>query len=415
MKLRFIAGACLPALLFLGVCHAQPASSSSLPKIRTVTAFIRLDRQSYRSQVEKALIFLRAAKAEFIKAGYDVETIRITTQPFPEYTRGLTPAQALAFFHEYDALAQKEEFTPDIGPAMVHDNDDPAQADLLAQIIATTQSINGFMVVADDSGIHWKAIRAAARINKYLEENTTHSEGNFRFASGAFPPAVAPFYPVSYTSGSGHDFAVGMESANIAQQVFSAGNRDFTEAGERLTAALDREARKVEEVARRAEAQTSWKYQGIDLTPVPLKEISIGAAIESLIQNQIGSPGSLSAAYSITSAVRRVSVKQAGYSGLMLPVLEDSILAKRWEAGTITRDSLMSYSSVCSTGLDAIPLPGDIGQKEVENIIADMASLAVKWHKPLSARLLPVAGKHAGDMTEFGSPYLVNIRIQKLF
>jgi len=36
----------------------------------------------------------------------------------------------------------------------------------------------------------------------------------------------------------------------------------------------------------------------------------------------------------------------------------------------------------------------------------------VKWHKPLSARLLPVTDKKAGDMTEFSSPYLVNIRIR---
>lgn len=412
MKLRFIAGAFLLIMLCLSVGHPQPAGSGSLPKIRTVTAFIRLDRRAYRSQVEKALTFLRAAKAELTKAGYEVETVRITTQPFPEYTKGLTPEQALAFFHEYDALAQKEGFTPDIGPAMVSDNDDPEQADLLAQVIATTESINGFVVIADDSGIQWKAIRAAARINKYLEEHTTHSEGNFRFASGAFPPAIAPFYPVSYTSGAGHDFAIGMESANIAQQVFSGGTSDFIEAGEQLTAALAKEARKVEEIAHRWES-SGWTYQGIDLTPVPLKEISIGAAMESLVQNQIGSPGSLSAAYAITSAVRRVPVKQAGYSGLMLPVLEDSVLAKRWEAGTISRDTLMSYSSVCSTGLDAIPLPGDVSQKYLENILADVASLAVKWHKPLSARLLPVAGKHAGEMTEFGSPYLVNIRIQK--
>jgi len=97
---------------------------------------------------------------------------------------------------------------------------------------------------------------------------------------------------------------------------------------------------------------------------------------------------------------------------LMLPVLEDSVLAKRWESGTISRDSRMSYSSVCSTGLDAVPLPGDISVEELGNIIADMASLAVKWHKPLSARLLPVMGKKAGEMTEFSSPYLVNIRIR---
>ncbi len=95
--------------------------------------------------------------------------------------------------------------------------------------------------------------------------------------------------------------------------------------------------------------------------------------------------------------------------------LEDSVLAKRWEAGTISRDTLMSSSSVCSTGLDAMPLPGDVSQQDLENIIRDVASLAVKWHKPLSARLLPVAGKHAGDMTEFGSPYLVNIRIPKTY
>ncbi len=413
MKLRFIAVVCMVLMFVASFGNAQTANSGGAPKIRTITAFIRLDRRVYQAQVEKALVFLRAAKAEFIRAGYEVETIRITTQPFPEFIQGLTPGQALAFFREYDALAQKEEFTPDIGPAMMKDTDDSAQADLLAQIIATTQSINGFIVVADEGGIHWKAIQAAARINKYLEEHTTHSEGNFRFASGAFPPAIAPFYPVSYTSGSGRDFAIGMESANIAQQVFSSAPKSFPEAGEQLTAALAKEARKVEAIARRLEAQMGWKYQGIDLTPVPLKEISIGAAMESLVQSPIGSPGSLSAAFSITSGVRNVPVKQAGYSGLMLPVLEDSVLAKRWEAGTITRDTLMSYSSVCSTGLDAIPLPGDISQKELENVIADMASLAVKWHKPLSARLLPVAGKHAGEMTEFGSPYLVNIRIQK--
>jgi len=38
----------------------------------------------------------------------------------------------------------------------------------------------------------------------------------------------------------------------------------------------------------------------------------------------------------------------------------------------------------------------------------------VKWHKPLSARLLPVAGKNAGDTTEFDDPYMVNAKIQPM-
>lgn len=406
----------LPAVAARSAGTQPSAQASSQPgaqaKIRTITAFIRLERQTYTSQVAGALRLLKAAKAEFAKAGYEVETLRITTQPFPEYIRGLTPEQALAFFHEYDHLAQQEGFTPDIGPAISKDSDDAKQADLLGQIIATTETINAFVVVADDAGIHWNAVRAAARVNRYLEEHTLHSEGNFRFAAGAFPPAVAPFYPVSYTSGAGHEFAIGLESANIAQYALAGSQQDFGAASERLTAALESQARKVEAIASRVETQTGWSYQGLDLTPVPLKDISIGAALESLTGNHAGSPGSLAAAFAITSAVQRVRAKKVGYSGLMLPVLEDSVLAKRWEEGAISRDSLMSYSSVCSTGLDAVPLPGDISQHDLENIIADMASLAVKWHKPLSARLLPVAGKHVGDMTEFGSPYLVNIRIR---
>lgn len=388
------------------------APSSSRPKIRTVTAFVRLDRDSYRSQVAEALKMLNAAKAEFTNTGYEVETIRITSQPFPEYTSGLTPDQALAFFRDYDKLAQQEGFTPDIGPAMTQDSDNPNQAELLARILASTETINGFIAVAGDDGIRWNAVREAARVIKYLEEHTARSEGNFRFAAGAFPPYHAPFFPVSSTQSVGHGFAIGMESAGIVQTAFAGAKGDLALGGERLTAGLGEEAKRVEAIALRVEKQSGWAYQGIDLTPVPLMGISIGGAMETLLGGTIGSPGSLSIAYTITSAVRRVPVRLTGYSGLMLPVLEDAVLAKRWESGAISRDALMSYSSVCSTGLDAVPLPGEITQRELERIIGDMASLAVKWHKPLSVRLLPVAGKKVGDMTEFSSPYLMNIRIR---
>jgi uncharacterized protein (UPF0210 family) len=407
---------CVCLLTGLAPCqssqYAPPQTAVGRPKIRTVTAFVRLERRSYRAQVDDALKMLRAAKAEFVRAGYEVETVRITSQPFPDYTAGLSTQEALQFFHDYDRVAQQEGFTPDIGPAMIKDSDDPRQADLLADVLASTNSINGFVVVADDSGIHWNGVRAAAKVIKYLEQHTSRSEGNFRFAAGAFPPVNAPFFPVSSTQGEAHGFAIGMESAGVVGEAFAGKKQDWSAAGDRLTAALGAEATKVEEIARRVEKQSGWKYRGIDLTPVPLKEVSIGAAMESLLQGQIGSPGSLSVAYMITSALQRLPVQKTGYSGLMLPVLEDSVLAQRWESGAVSRDALMSYSSVCSTGLDAVPLPGDITEQEIENIIADVASLAVKWHKPLSTRLLPVAGKKAGEMTEFGSPYLVNIRIR---
>ena len=406
----------LAALLIALLLTALPAAAQSVsrprPKVRTITAFVRLDRALYKAQIADALRVLHTAKEEFTGAGYEVETLRISTQPFSAIVRGMSEFQSMNFFHDLDKLAQQQGFIVDVGPAMLRDSDDPSQAELLAQIIAGSQNINGFIVVADASGIHWNGIHEAARVIKYLEEHTDHGDGNFRFAAAAFPPLNAPFFPVSYTHGTGHGFAIGLESAGIVNQAFASAGGDLPAASQQLTEALGAEAKKAEEIARRIEKLTGWSYLGIDLTPVPLKEVSIGAAMETLLEGPIGSPGSLSVAFAITSALRRIPVLQTGYSGLMLPVLEDTVLARRYEAGRITRDALLSYSAVCSAGLDAIPLPGDISQRELASIISDMASLAVKWKKPLSARLLPAPGRKVGEMTDFSSQYLVNIRIR---
>jgi uncharacterized protein len=77
-------------------------------------------------------------------------------------------------------------------------------------------------------------------------------------------------------------------------------------------------------------------------------------------------------------------------------------------------DSLLAYSSVCGTGLDTIPLPGDITVDQMERIFSDVASLATKWNKPLSARLQPILGKKAGDRTEFEDPFLFNTTLHEL-
>jgi uncharacterized protein len=78
----------LASVLTLAVlAPAQSApESASRPKIRAVTAFVRLDRARYEDQIADALAFLHQAKSAFEKAGYEVQTIRVTTQPFPEYT-----------------------------------------------------------------------------------------------------------------------------------------------------------------------------------------------------------------------------------------------------------------------------------------------------------------------------------------
>jgi uncharacterized protein len=130
--------------------------------------------------------------------------------------------------------------------------------------------------------------------------------------------------------------------------------------------------------------------------------------MESFIGGPFGSSGTMTAARIITAAVQSVPVKRTGYSGLMVPVLEDAVLAQRWAQGTYTLDSLLAYSAVCAGGLDTVPLPGDISEDQIAHILSDVASLAYKWKKPLAARLLPVPGKKAGDRTAFTDTRMAN-------
>ena len=393
----------------LGQAQKKPAGQSPI-KIRAITAFVNLDRTQYQIQITDAVKMLKRARTIFESRGFPVETIRIATQPFPEYIQGLSNEQALAFFRNYDALATQEGFAASIGPAMPNAGDSPAQADLLAEILKSTKQLNGSLVVAGDDGVRWPAIGAAARVMKKLED-TEHSQGNFRFAAIAMVKPLTPFFPAAYHNGFGHQFAIALESANLVADSFK-NAPDLATARRRLMDALGNEAFAIEAEAGRVDTDTGWAYMGIDLSPAPLKDISIGAAIENLTTQPIGSSGTLTAAATITSAIRDIKVKQTGYSGLMLPILEDTRLAQRWSEGRLSIDALLSYSSVCGTGLDTVPLPGDISVEQLSLIIGDMASLAVKWNKPLSARLFPVQGKSAGDMTELDSQFLVNATIQ---
>jgi uncharacterized protein (UPF0210 family) len=406
---------CVLALFVCGVANAQRKAGGpdpDRPKIRAITAFVNLDRTQYQPQIEDAVKMLKYAKTVFETRGFEVQTIRIATQPFPEYVKGLTNEQALAFFRNYDAVAAQDKFAASIGPAMLNGDDDSEQADLLAEILKNTKTLNASLVVAGEEGVRWHAVGAAARVMKKLED-TEHSQGNFRFAAIALVPPLTPFFPGSYHTGFGHQFAIALESANVVAAAFK-NAPDLRTARQRLTDALANAASDIESQTSRIDRDTGWAYVGMDLSPAPLKDVSIGAALENLTAQPVGSSGTLTAAATVTAAIKDVKVKQTGYSGLMLPILEDSRLSQRWSEGLISIDSLLSYSAVCGTGLDTLPLPGDVTEERLDLIIGDMATLAVKWHKPLSARLLPVAGKNPGDITNFDDPFMVNATIQPL-
>src|SRR6516165_12197676 len=108
---------------------ASRASSAEVrPRIRAVTAFIEIDPNNYSARISEAQHFLATAKEAMNKAGFEGAGGRITTQPFPQYTKGMKSDDAVAFVGKLREAAQKERSGFNIGPAMVHDNDDPAGA-----------------------------------------------------------------------------------------------------------------------------------------------------------------------------------------------------------------------------------------------------------------------------------------------
>jgi uncharacterized protein (UPF0210 family) len=391
-------------------------TASSNPKVRAITGFVRLDRATYQKQIADALVVLRRVKAEFESSGYEVETVRVTTQPLADLVAGMSEDQALTFLAQLDALSVRENFLPNVGPGSLRDTDDPATMHLLERALSTLPNIEASTIIADEAGIHWKTIRSTAELVKYVSEHSPHSQGTFNFTATAMLKPFAPFFPGSYHTGAGRQFAIGFEGAHVVFDVFSKskdkGNAEAALAD--LTVALTKHASVAAAVGRKVAAETGWAYLGVDPTPAPLGDVSIGAAIEAFTGAKFGSSGTLTAAQIITAAVKAVPEKQVGYSGLMVPVMEDKLLAQRWAESTYDVDSLLAYSAVCGTGLDTIPLPGDISIEQMERIFGDVASLATKWNKPLSARLQPIQDKKAGDRTDFQDPYLFNTTLHAL-
>lgn len=392
---------------------AETPPAPAKPKVRTITAFIHLDPVTYPQQIDDTLAFLKQAKSTYEKAGYEVQTLRIATQPFPEYTRDLSDVEAFKLLRDLDRIAEANDFLIAVGPAMQHIGDHINSAVVLARALAPATHMSGSVTIAAEDGIHWDAVEAAALVVEHLSQHSPKSKANFGFASAAFVPPGTPFFPVAYNSGNDHQFAVGLQSASVVAEAL-ASTHDPAIAERAIVEKLGGFAKNIEEISHGIAQSSDWKYEGMDLSPAPLKRDSIGAAIESFTGAWFGSSGTLMTAALITRAVQSIPVTRIGYSGLMLPVMEDATIAHRWSEGSVSLDGLLSYSAVCGIGLDVVPLPGRITHAQLVRILADVASLSIKWHKPLSARLLPIAGKDAGDRTEFDDPMLVNTMIRPL-
>jgi uncharacterized protein (UPF0210 family) len=387
-------------------------TAGEMPPVRALTLGVESRHPLGRSQILQAAEALFAAGRAFEAEGYEVQTLRLSTRPVLGDLVGWEE-EALAGYaaslQEHLAIAGVEFCS--LGPALPALG--PGRVLVLARMLAGNGALSASaMVATPQGGLDFAMARASAEAVLWLAEHTDRGLGNFNFAALAYVAPGTPFFPAAYHSGPG-SFSVCLQGASVIAGAL-AGGADLEKVESRVGAALRRAAHPVVELAEHISTKVGVSFAGIDLSPAPDVDDSIVEALELAGQGAFGEPGTLALAAAVTAGLRSTGLPACGYSGLMLPLMEDRLLARRWEEGRVSLDQLLAWSAVCGTGLDTVPVPGDTPVGLLAKVIADVASLAARLGKPLSARLLPAPGKRVGEMTAFGSPYLVDTLLKAL-
>ncbi len=378
-------------------------------KVRTITAGIGLSFMRLDEQVETVGDVMHRLRDRLTSKGYEVQSLRLSTQSWSEYIEKAQFDAVLQAIEELEDVCKGNgiDFVS-IGPAS-----DPRSIRAVPTILERTDIVCCSAIIGDrEHGVIDENIRAAAETVLELSGKTANGSLNFMFTSLASCQSDIPFFPASYHIGSEPCLTLGLENGDLVQTAASraSGLKELTSL---LSYDLNERMTKLGAVIDTVKGVNDIPFKGMDASLVPgLDEgSSIAAGIERVTGSPFGSHGTLSVCAALTKALDGVTARRWGYNGLMLPVMEDTGLARAADQGSIDLQKLLLYSSVCGTGLDTIPVPGDIPPTRLCSVLRDVAHLSIRLGKPLSARLLPIPGRSSGETTQMGSPYLKDCSI----
>jgi uncharacterized protein len=383
-------------------------------KIRSITYFFNPGWPISEEKMQEAGRFLSEAKKAYEAEGYEVQTTRVATVPFPTILTEPLIGLTMRMTQKLSAAIKAHGITyASFGPAMTEVFE---SFELIPDSLMLSDNIffSG-EIATQQKGISLPAIRACSEIILRNRDLKPDGFANLRFTVISNVGPGGPFFPAAYHEGEGTSFALALESADLAVEAFEKAS-SLEEARQNLVSTMNQNANRLNSVANVLKYQFSIKFGGMDfsLAPFPEEARSLGAAFERLGVPRVGLHGSLAAACFITEAMDRAEYQRAGFNGLMMPALEDAIFAKRAAEGILTVKDLLMYSAVCGTGLDTIPLPGDVTAEQISALLLDIAALSLRLNKPLTARLMPIPGKKAGDEVKFDFDYFAPSRVLAL-
>ena len=386
------------------------------PPVRTITLGLADPHPLSATTIQYANAILQQASARFQEAGYEVQTVRLSTRSIFADLASWSPASLVNYAHNLQKMLDDVNLNfCSLGTApAAHADFALERLDYVADLLGPAPALNATVLLATpEHGVRTEAALPTAQVIQRLAQETDEGFGNFRFAMLACMPPGSPFFPAAYHVGPS-SLSIGFQGAGIITEALRVHDanpalpQNLSLVTQWVREALQQQATPAVTLGQQLAREHELLFGGVDLSPAPMAEDSIAAAIELCGYGPLGSPGTVAVVAALTAALKSSSLPTCGYCGLMLPVLEDVVLGHRWTEGRVDVHRLLLYSSICGTGLDAIPLPGESSTASIAHLLLDVATLAQRLNKPLSARLFPVPGKRAGEYTTFTSPYLTN-------
>lgn len=174
--------------------------------------------------------------------------------------------------------------------------------------------------------------------------------------------------------------SIGLENTRELNKAFEASDGSLRDAKEKLQDEFNALYTEIDFTVENFCNENRIRFEGFDCSICPSlsEEESIVNAFQCIRWNghplRFGLAGTLSVVSMITLVLKSIPVPQCGYSGLMLPLCEDTGLAR----AALSISDLLQYSSVCGVGIDTVPVPGDVSPSQLAKLILDVATMAYR-------------------------------------
>lgn len=380
--------------------------------IRTVTLGIPFDFEHPEKTTERANQFFERVEQKLKSKRLAARTFRVTSQPLDDMLPEKWPsADAIVnFAGEVEQQLEQAWFCL-AGPQFSTPKMDLERLDYIAPMLKATEHVFTNTLVSHAKGLHIAALREVANVVCELTQICERNQANFRFAAMSNVKANTPYFPASYHAGK-TGFSISLELAEIAQRVFSQ-SLLLDHALIEFKREIEALAKPIMEMAYEIATEEHMEFKGIDfsLAPFPGEHTSVMAALEAITHARGGQFEILFGLYSVNQILKTAlpECPRVGFNGSMFSVLEDNRLANRVGEGAVSIKDLLSYATVCGCGLDMVPIDINSRPEKVAAMIMTVATIAMKWDKPLITRLVPSTTCEAG-LTKLEHDFLVNTK-----